>query len=244
MRRLFVVSLFTGSIILFSGCATIISGRDQRLPVTSDPSGAEVATDTGLLITTPGELRLRRNENHTLTATHEEYKPQQVRLYNQRQWGLMLLSGIVTRGVGRLVDGLSGASQELVPKKVHFDFEHPEKTTTENAKLAVHWTKKEVKAAMKARRKAEKEVKAVSKKMAQAEKNAEKAEKKAQRNRTAKTQQDLEKARKQVEDTKKREQEAGQRLEEAEKKAAEIQEILTQKKEILEAKKTQGTGKG
>jgi len=62
-----------------------------------------------------------RNQDHTLVAEYPGAEPQQVELKHKLQgwfWGNILLGGII----GGVVDLASGASGELVPKKVHFDF--------------------------------------------------------------------------------------------------------------------------
>ncbi|MHC4174487.1 MAG: tetratricopeptide repeat protein [Planctomycetota bacterium] len=104
-----------------SGCATIVSGKYQTIPVTSDPPGIKVRSSSGPYIITPGSFKLRRNEDHTLVAEYPGSEPQQRMLKHKLQgwfWGNVLLGGII----GGVVDLSSGASDDLVPDKVHFDF--------------------------------------------------------------------------------------------------------------------------
>lgn len=116
-----------------SGCATIMTGKYQSIPVTSEPPGVKVRADTGETIITPGKFNLIRNESHTLLAEYQDYEPQQLRLHNKAQgwvWGNILLGG----GIGLIIDCVSGASDELIPKEVHFNFVSPELTTREATK--------------------------------------------------------------------------------------------------------------
>ena len=119
--------------VLASGCATVMTGKYQSIPVTSEPPGAKVRADTGEIIMTPGKFHLIRNEGHTLMAEYPGREPQQIRLHNKAQgwvWGNILLGGVV----GLVVDCVSGASDELIPKEVHFNFVNPELTTREAVK--------------------------------------------------------------------------------------------------------------
>jgi len=63
-------------------------------------------------------------------AEYPGYEPQQIKLHNKAQgwvWGNVLLGG----GIGLIVDCVSGASDELIPKEVHFNFVNPQFTTRE-----------------------------------------------------------------------------------------------------------------
>lgn len=125
---LLCASLSTG------GCGTIMTGKYQSVPVTSEPQGAKVRADTGEIIMTPGKFHLLRNESHILVAEYPGYGPQEVRLHNKAQgwvWGNILLGGII----GLIIDCVSGSSDELVPKEAHFNFVSPKTTeiTEENS---------------------------------------------------------------------------------------------------------------
>ncbi|MHC4076529.1 MAG: hypothetical protein ACYSRZ_09005 [Planctomycetota bacterium] len=122
MCLLLCVSMLTG------GCATVMTGKYQSVPITSEPPGVKVRADTGETVITPGRFHLLRNEKHTLMAEYPGYESQQVRLHNKAQgwvWGNILLGGVI----GLIIDCVSGASDELVPKEVHFNFVSPELTT-------------------------------------------------------------------------------------------------------------------
>lgn len=118
--RLFVTSVFLVTMCA-SGCATIVTGKYQTIPVTSEPPGVKVRSSSGPYIVAPGSFQLRRNEDHTLVAEYPGFEPQQRVLKHKLQgwfWGNVLLGGII----GGVVDLASGASDDLVPDKVHFDF--------------------------------------------------------------------------------------------------------------------------
>jgi|GEM_PF-2378450 len=111
-----------------SGCATIVSGRNQDIHVTSNPPGVKVKADNGVEVTAPGDVTLARNKPHTLLAHCEGSEPQRRELecgVNGWLFGNILFGGLI----GIVVDMASGAHGELSPKAVHFDF-------TEAGKLA------------------------------------------------------------------------------------------------------------
>jgi len=68
------------------------------------------------------------------------YESQQLKLHNKAQgwvWGNILLGG----PVGLIVDCVSGASDELIPKEIHFNFVNPQLTTREAVKAEKSPTK-------------------------------------------------------------------------------------------------------
>jgi hypothetical protein len=58
LRTFLVLAL--ASAVLSSSCASLVSKRTQRIPVTSSPAGATVSVNGVLLGATPVEIRLRR----------------------------------------------------------------------------------------------------------------------------------------------------------------------------------------
>lgn len=116
---LFALCLF----VTCSGCATVVTGKYQKIPVTSDPPGVKVRASSGEYVIAPGSFNLKRNEDHTLVAEYPGNEPQQVKLKHGLQgwfWGNILVGGII----GGVVDLASGSCDKLVPDSVHFDFTH------------------------------------------------------------------------------------------------------------------------
>lgn len=126
MKRVFITICLL-SMVLLVGCATIKTSKLQSVPVMSEPSGARIITDTGESIVTPDKLLLIRNEAHILTAVYPGYVEQQLLLRQKNQcpaWG-----GLFGAVAGFVVEVISGASDELVPDAVYFDFTDPLLTT-------------------------------------------------------------------------------------------------------------------
>ena len=109
-------------LLLYAGCATVTTGTTQRVPVTTNPSGATVDVNTGYHGTTPCSFDLERNKNHILDITKAGYKQTQVVLRKTvcgSTAGNLLVGGVI--GVG--VDAMSGAIFKLTPEEVHVELE-------------------------------------------------------------------------------------------------------------------------
>jgi hypothetical protein len=108
-------------LVFLTGCATITTGKFQNIPVTSEPSGIKVRSNTGVSLTTPGSFKLIRNKDYTLYAEYPGCEPQQKELKHKLQ-GSFWTNTLIWGATSGAVDLASGASDELLPKKVHFDF--------------------------------------------------------------------------------------------------------------------------
>ena len=109
-------------LILNTGCATIIHGKYQTVPVSSTPPGAHVRSSSGDICATPCQLNLLRDNEYVLVASVDGYDPQQQSVGKDTSgwfWANLILGGIV----GGVIDKASGSGEKLVPGKVHFDFE-------------------------------------------------------------------------------------------------------------------------
>ena len=76
IKQLLVLMLLSCLIMFSAGCATIMTGKYQSIPVTSEPMGAKVRADTGETIITPSKFHLIRNEGHILVAELAGYESQ------------------------------------------------------------------------------------------------------------------------------------------------------------------------
>jgi len=116
-----IITFLLCGLVFQTGCATIMNGSFQDIPVTSEPSGIEVRCSTGASVTTPGSFKLVRNKDYTLSAEYSDCEPQQKELRHKLHgafWTYTLIWG-ATSGA---VDLATGASHELAPKAIHFDF--------------------------------------------------------------------------------------------------------------------------
>jgi len=100
-----------------SGCATVLSGTEQKVTVTTTPSGATVKVDGSSRLTTPVDLKLARRDDHTLLISMPGYHTERVSIrkeFNPAFLGNILLGGVV----GGVADYASGAAASLKPDKV------------------------------------------------------------------------------------------------------------------------------
>ena len=116
-RRLICLGLIA---ILLTGCASIISGRMQSIPVSSNPTGAKV-TYNGQTQQTPCTIILdRKSPVIQLTIEKEGHEPVMVRLekslngwvFGNVIWGLF--GGII----GVAIDSSTGAAMKFNPDSV------------------------------------------------------------------------------------------------------------------------------
>ncbi|MFA5143883.1 MAG: PEGA domain-containing protein [Candidatus Omnitrophota bacterium] len=100
-----------------SGCATLITGWYQKVPVSSDPGGATVTVDGGEKYITPVKLHLKRNRDYTLCFTKEGYKDETVKLLHVVS-GAIAGNAVLFGLAGLAVDNLTGSQFKLIPTKV------------------------------------------------------------------------------------------------------------------------------
>lgn len=115
-------------VALGSGCASIINGTTQKIPVTVDPENATVTAvggDKSVNGTAPCTLELKRKHPQVLTISAPGYQAQTVQLQpvlSGAVAGNILAGGLIGWGV----DAASGADSKLVPETVVVKLE-PEK---------------------------------------------------------------------------------------------------------------------
>ena len=117
-HRFALIGVFFLPLIFFvSGCATVVSGTTQKIPVSSNPTGAVAKVDGGISAITPTVFNLERKSEHTIEITKEGYKTAIIAIkhaLNGAVWGNILAGGVI----GAAVDMSNGANQKLVPDRV------------------------------------------------------------------------------------------------------------------------------
>ncbi len=105
------------AITVTSGCATIIHGTTQKIPLSSTPSNAHVTVDGSGSFYTPTTVELTRKMDHILVFTKEDFEDEQVvitHVISGAVMGNILAGGLIGWGV----DAVSGAQYRLVPEIV------------------------------------------------------------------------------------------------------------------------------
>ena len=120
MKRITTLVVLISFIATIMGCATIISGRNQSLPVITIPSGA-IVTINGMKQVSPATFILdRRMESYTIRVEKEGYESLEITLkkglngwvFGNILWGL--LGGVI----GVVIDTSTGAINKFTPTEV------------------------------------------------------------------------------------------------------------------------------
>ncbi|MDX1757096.1 MAG: PEGA domain-containing protein [Marinobacter sp.] len=99
---------------LSTGCASVVTGTDQKLTFNSEPDEALVTVSGRVLGKTPLTVAVDRGSNQTITFEKEGYKTHTAQLStttNPWFFGNFVIGGLV----GSTTDGLSGAMHEFSP---------------------------------------------------------------------------------------------------------------------------------
>jgi hypothetical protein len=97
--------------VLF-GCASLLSGPDQEIHVTSEPSGAAFRfAPTGVTGITPTYVVLPKNTSHQAVFTLECHFDRRANV--PRSIGPWILGNVVTGGLGLLIDFTTGSVWKL-----------------------------------------------------------------------------------------------------------------------------------
>ena len=113
---LLVFTLISASAFL-SGCATIVKGTTQVIPVSSDPTGARISVDGAPAGTTPATVTLSRKQNHMIVIEKEGFAPESVAV--TKSMGGAVAGNIIAGGlIGWGVDAMTGAQYNLAPNTI------------------------------------------------------------------------------------------------------------------------------
>jgi hypothetical protein len=117
-RAKFACAALTGLLALGTGgCATVVNGTTQKIPVTSDPIAAQVIVDGAVSGETPTTLTLKRNADHLVTLQKPGFEPKTIPVLKgigDAVWGNVLVGGLVGWGV----DAASGSQYSLAPSSI------------------------------------------------------------------------------------------------------------------------------
>ncbi|MBP2833852.1 PEGA domain-containing protein [Aquimarina sp. U1-2] len=115
MNLIFKPALLYILIVLFSSCATIVSGARQKVEIASEPGEAKVYINEIEIGNTPVEQNLKRNQEYQLAIKLDGYETYEMKLerkFNAWYIGNVLFGGII----GLVVDPATGAMHRLRPQ--------------------------------------------------------------------------------------------------------------------------------
>lgn len=118
-------------LVCATGCASILKGTTQKIPISSDPAGADVLVDGSLVGQTPTNVEMKRKHDHLVTIQKTGYRPKSVAVVKDvggAVWGNIIAGGLIGWGV----DASTGAQYNLTPKTISIALER-ESSASESA---------------------------------------------------------------------------------------------------------------
>ena len=119
-KLLVPLCLLVGLGPILNGCATIMSGSEQKIGFSSTPTGAEVTVDGKVLGNTPLTENLSTKDTHTVKMFLAGYYPYEMTLTKKTNgwvWGNILFGGLFGLGI----DAITGSIYKLTPEQVNAD---------------------------------------------------------------------------------------------------------------------------
>jgi len=116
----FTKVILFGIILFTTGCATMVTGTTQTIPIKSEPSNATIKVDGKVASVTPGQLELERKKDHNVEISKDGFRTRRI-----------ILSCTINPAsifnpipiVGLIIDMETGANCNLTPKEIDIKLE-------------------------------------------------------------------------------------------------------------------------
>ena len=121
MKSILLIVFLAFSYLTLGGCATIINGTTQKIPVNTAPQGATAKNQDGVSCITPCSLELKLKQDHIITISKEGFENQLVtckRVLRVAVVGYVLLPFAL---IGALVDVATGSLYRLTPATISLE---------------------------------------------------------------------------------------------------------------------------
>lgn len=129
-------SILLSSVLLFSSCATIISGSRQNVEIASEPSSAKVYINEIEIGNTPVQKNLKRNQDYSLVLKLNGYETYETKL--EKKFNAWYIGNIAFGGlIGIIIDPITGAMHKLKPEEINGSPKSGTTYNTENGKLFI-----------------------------------------------------------------------------------------------------------
>ncbi|MEP5340760.1 MAG: PEGA domain-containing protein [Algibacter sp.] len=134
--KIIIKTFLLSHILLFSSCATIITGSRQNVEISSTPSSAKVFINEIEIGQTPVEKQLKRNQDYQLVLKLDGYKTYNTKL--ERKFNAWYIGNIAFGGlIGLIVDPITGAIHKLKPEEVNGNFKSGTTYKTESGNIFI-----------------------------------------------------------------------------------------------------------
>lgn len=120
-RMIKIVGLVAVAAML-PACATVTRGTSQKYSIETTPTAANVALSTGQTCVSPCNLKLKRKDGFTVTASKEGYENATAKVESKiKGGGVAGAAGNIILGgiIGAAVDGSNGSMRDLTPNPLH-----------------------------------------------------------------------------------------------------------------------------
>jgi len=118
--KVFINIFALSSLLLLTGCATMINGTKQTVGIASTPGFADVKIDNQYVGKTPITVKLKRNSDHVIRIELDGYEPYE--LICSREMSGWVFGNLVLGGpMGLAIDVISGGVYRLTPEQVRAD---------------------------------------------------------------------------------------------------------------------------
>ena len=106
------------SVPFLGACGVLMNGTSTRIPVDSEPQGAEVWLDGVRAGVTPLHIQVANGAEHTIVFKRPGEEDQTVRLDRQLQGGTLAADIFLTGFIGVVVDAATGGWYTATPVSV------------------------------------------------------------------------------------------------------------------------------
>jgi hypothetical protein len=118
INKIFYLLTFLILALVSLNCASIIHGNKQLIPISSNPTGAQVTVDGQMYYTSPCQVELEREKPYIVTLTLDGYQTEQIKL--ERGFSNWFYIGVIPGLIfpGPIYDLTSGSAYELSPVSI------------------------------------------------------------------------------------------------------------------------------
>ena len=136
MRKIIFKTFLFSSILIFSSCATIISGSRQYVEISSEPSSAKVYINEIEIGKTPVQKNLKRNQKYQLILKLDGYKTYESKL--EKKFNVWYIGNAFIGGsIGLVVDAITGAMFKLKPEEIDGNLKGGTTFKTQNGNIYI-----------------------------------------------------------------------------------------------------------
>lgn len=115
--KIILKSILLVFILVFSSCATIISGSRQMVEINSEPSTAKVYINEVEIGSTPIQKNLKRNQEYSIILKLDGYETYETKL--EKKFNAWYIGNIGFGGlIGIIIDPITGAMFKLKPEEI------------------------------------------------------------------------------------------------------------------------------